>query len=247
MKKVLAFAAALAVLCLGNLAQADVFNLGPGLTNLETVTVGDPGNSPHGKYGSVSYTYNIAKYEVTAGQYTAFLNAVASYDRYGLYDATMWGYEESCQIRQHGTPANHTYTVAEDWANRPVTCVSFWSAVRFANWLHNGQPTGQQNTLTTEDGAYFINSYNGKDGRLIQRQTNWKWAVASEAEWYKAAYYKGGTSNEYWWYPTPEQLSAKQCRHRSGWRQQRQLHARQPFLHREPVLSDRSRKIPELG
>ena len=45
MNKVFAVAAALALLCLGSLAQADVFNLGPGLTNLETVTVGDPGNA----------------------------------------------------------------------------------------------------------------------------------------------------------------------------------------------------------
>lgn len=203
MKKVLAIAAALAVLCLGSLAQADVFDLGPGLTNLETVTVGDPGYpTSYYKYGSVSYTYNIGKYEVTAGQYTAFLNAVASYDRYGLYSATMWGYEWSCQIRQHGAPGYHTYTVAEDWANRPVTSVNFWSAVRFANWLHNGQPTGQQNTLTTEDGAYFVNRYTGKDGRTIQRKSNWKWAVTSEDEWHKAAYYKGGMSNAHWLYPT---------------------------------------------
>jgi len=61
-----------------------------GLTSLEMVTVGDPGNpgqlsgqSAPGGYGydricgSVGYIYRIGKYEVTAGQYCEFLNAVA--------------------------------------------------------------------------------------------------------------------------------------------------------------------------
>jgi len=55
---------------------------------IETVSVGNPGNAgdwsgeSYGGYGpdricgAVAYTYNIGKYEVTAGQYTAFLNAV---------------------------------------------------------------------------------------------------------------------------------------------------------------------------
>jgi len=41
------------------------------------------------------------------------------------------------------------------------------------------------------------------DARTIQRNAGWKWAVTSEDEWYKAAYYKGGsTSAGYWDYPT---------------------------------------------
>ena len=46
---------------------------------IETVPVGNPGNADdtHGAgYGGVDYVYNIGKYEVTAGQYTEFLNAV---------------------------------------------------------------------------------------------------------------------------------------------------------------------------
>jgi len=50
------------------------------------VTVGNPGNAHDTQvmndrttgYGSVCYTYQIGKYEVTAGQYTTFLNAVAT-------------------------------------------------------------------------------------------------------------------------------------------------------------------------
>ncbi|MHB9035951.1 MAG: hypothetical protein ACYC64_04740 [Armatimonadota bacterium] len=43
-RRVFAVTAALAQLGLGGMVQADVFNLGEGLTNLEMVTVVDPGN-----------------------------------------------------------------------------------------------------------------------------------------------------------------------------------------------------------
>ena len=73
-------------------AQADVFNMAPGLTSLQFVTVGNPGNAPDTRYngisvGSVDHVYQIGKYEVTAGQYTEFLNAVAKADPNGLYNA----------------------------------------------------------------------------------------------------------------------------------------------------------------
>ena len=96
--------------------------------------------------------------------------------------------------------------MASDYANRPVNFVSFWDSCRFANWLTNNQPTGAQGAGTTETGTYLINGYNGNDGRTIQRTLNTTgktWAVASEDEWYKAAYYKGGGTNAgYWMYPT---------------------------------------------
>jgi hypothetical protein len=93
--------------------------------------------------------------------------------------------------------------VDPNWANRPVNFVSYWDSCRFANWLHNGQPTGTQGAGTTERGAYTLDGYNGDDGRAIQRNPDANWAVTSEDEWYKAAYYKGGGTNAgYWDYPT---------------------------------------------
>lgn len=193
---------AIMLLCLGSLARADVFNLGPGLTNLETVTVGDPGNAPDMRYanpgyGSVSYTYNIGKYEVTAAQYTEFLNAKAQADPYGLYNTNMSD-NYGCKIQRSGSSGNYTYSVTDDWANRPVNYVGFWDACRFVNWLNNGQGDGD-----TETGAYTLNGYNGPDGRTIQRNAGAKWFIPSNNEWYKAAYYKGGgTDAGYWDYPT---------------------------------------------
>jgi formylglycine-generating enzyme required for sulfatase activity len=218
MRKVLAVAAALALLCLGGIAQADVFNLGPGLTNLETVPVGDPGNTgelsgaggggygPDKICGSVGYAYNIGKYEVTAAQYTDFLNHKAKTDTYGLYMSYMGVPDPyyGCNIQRSGSSGSYTYTVGNGttdvplWGNRPVNYVSFWDACRFANWLGNGQGNGD-----TENGAYTLNGYNGQDGRTIQRNAGGTWAVTSEDEWYKAAYYKGGGTNAgYWDYPT---------------------------------------------
>jgi hypothetical protein len=84
-----------------------------------------------------------------------------------------------------------------------VNYVSYWDSCRFANWLSNGQPTGAQGAGTTETGAYTLGGYNGDDGRTIQRNANWKWAVTSEDEWYKAAYHKNdGVTGNYFDYPT---------------------------------------------
>jgi formylglycine-generating enzyme len=75
--------------------------------------------------------------------------------------------------------------------------VSFWDSCRFANWLGNGQGEGD-----TETGAYTLTT-NGIANNTITRNAGATWAVASENEWYKAAYYKGGSANAgYWLYPT---------------------------------------------
>ncbi len=181
--------------------------------NMETVPVGNPRNAadmrynlverPEG-YGRVDYTYNIGKYEVTAGQYCEFLNAVAKTDIYGLYDTNMDTavYAYGCNIKRSGTWGGYTYSVASDWANRPVNYADFWDACRFANWLHNGQPTGVQGVGTTETGAYTLTTDSANNNTVV-RNADWRWAVTSEDEWYKAAYYKGGSTNAgYWDYPT---------------------------------------------
>lgn len=192
-----------ALLCLGGMAQADVFNLGAGFTNLETVAVGDPGNAADTRYtnpgmGAVDYNYNIGKYEVTAKQYTEFLNNKANVsDDYRLYNSLMWSESRGCMIQQTGIVGSYTYSVAADYANRPVNYVSFWDACRFANWLSNGQ-----GNCDTETGSYTLTS-GGIADHTIMRNAGAKWAVTSVHEWYKAAYYKGsGTNAGYWDYPT---------------------------------------------
>ena len=174
---------------------------------IDTVPVGNPGNigelSGDRICGAVAYEYNVCKYEVTSAQYTEFLNAVAADDPYTLYNAQMVSHNEGCKIVRSGSSGSYSYSVAADQASRPVNFVSFWDACRFANWLHNGQPTGPEGAGTTETGAYTLDGYYGSDGRTIQRNAGCTWVVASEDEWYKAAYHKNdGASGNYFTYPT---------------------------------------------
>jgi formylglycine-generating enzyme required for sulfatase activity len=179
--------------------------------NIETVPVGNPGNAADTRYespgyGSIGYTYNIGKYEVTAGQYMEFLNKVAGVDTYGLYNTNMWSDSYGCKIERYagsGTVGDpYQYRVAGDRANRPVNYVSWGDSARFANWLHNNQPAGAQGLATTEDGAYYLNGATSNAALLaVNRESDWKWAITSEDEWYKAAYYNPATGN-YYDYPT---------------------------------------------
>ncbi len=174
--------------------------------NIETVPVGNPGNAPDTRYatpgyGSVGYIYNIGKYEVTAGQYCEFLNKVAAMDTYGLYNPDMANTQVGSGISRSGSSGSYLYSVDAAFVNRPVNNVSYWDACRFTNWLHNGQPAGGQGPGTTERGTYTLDGYNGYDGQTIQRNAGATWAVTSEDEWYKAAYYDPASSS-YYDYPT---------------------------------------------
>jgi hypothetical protein len=166
---------------------------GPALSAvpLALVPVGDPGNPPDANgRGAVGYGYQIGRHEVTNAQYAAFLNAVAATDAHGLYNPRM-------SITRHGASGGHTYSTAE--GNLPVRFVSWFDAVRFANWLHNGRPGGRQDARTTEGGAYTFHAPNEPGGR----NPGARYFLPSEDEWYKAAYYRGAAqSGLYWSYPT---------------------------------------------
>lgn len=181
---------------------------------IETVPVGNPGNTgelsgvgaggygPDRICGSVGYEYSIGKYEVTAGQYTEFLNKVAKTDTYGLYNQGMVS-PYGCQIERRGVSGEYAYSVDTLYANRPVNIVSWGDAARFSNWLHNGQPTGNQDASTTENGSYYLGGAIDNEILVtIQRTPGATWVIPSEDEWYKAAYHKNnGITGDYWRYP----------------------------------------------
>jgi formylglycine-generating enzyme len=182
-----------------------------GAVSIDMTLVGNAGNSPDTRYignsvGAVDHVYRIGTYEITAGQYTEFLNAVAKADPNSLYNTKMsdTSFDLSnglgANIQRTGSSSNYSYSVPSDWANRPVNYVSFWDAARFANWLHNGQPTGAQGPGTTEDGAY----HDVGNQTLFGRNAGAKFFIPNEDEWYKAAYHNqaAGLAASYFDYPT---------------------------------------------
>jgi hypothetical protein len=168
--------------------------------------VGNPGNACEtqsqlgGCFGAVPYAYNIGTYEVTNSQYAEFLNAVASVaDPNALYDpfmgAGLGGITQTCSDFC-------TYSVIAGRGNMPVNYVSWYDTLRFANWLHNGQPTGVQDGTTTEDGAYTI-TQQGLENNSITRNPGATIFLTNENEWYKAAYHNavGLAATDYFDYP----------------------------------------------
>ena len=151
---------------------------------IDWVTVGNAGNAADTTgYGAVVYEYQIGKYEVTNAQYGAFLNAKASTDSYGLYNTSMSSYG----ITRSGSSGSYTYLVTGALADRPVVYVSWYDAARFANWLANGQGSGD-----TETGSYTLNG--ATTSGIITSNAGATIYIPTEDEWYKAAYYNGANS-----------------------------------------------------
>jgi len=175
-------------------------------------TVGNPGNADDihgGGHGGVATTYRISKTEVTNAQYTKFLNAVNATNTNGLY-TILTNSDTRGGITRSGSFGSHTYAVKPDsvgngpggtdytYGDKPVVYVSFLDAMRFTNWLENGQPTGAQDASTTEAGVYTIGS-----GLDEVRNPSATYFIPSEDEWYKAAYYDPNSGGGvYYDYPT---------------------------------------------
>lgn len=210
----------LLVCCAARLAAA---------ATIDTVFVGNPGNlgqlsgasvvgsptdggtpttgfGPDGIVGGVSYSYAIGAYEVTNAQYVDFLNHKAQSDPYGLYNPSM-GSNARGGITQSGVSGSFSYSLKPDMANKPVNFVGFFDAVRFTNWLNNGQSDGD-----TESGSYTLlgGIATPTNATTVIRNSDATWFLPTEDEWYKAAFYdprtaaEGGPAGDdhYWLYAT---------------------------------------------
>ena len=177
--------------------------------------VGNPGNAADTVvmidgttgYGSVPYSYNIDRYDVTASQYVEFLNAKdpTGANTLGLYnsmmsDATVGGIDFST-----GNANDSKYSIISGRGDHPVNSVTWYDAIRFTNWLNNGQGGGD-----TETGAYTLGPLGADgiptNGFSITRNPGATVFLPSENEWYKAAYYNPGTSS-YFQYPTSSNVA----------------------------------------
>ncbi len=152
--------------------------------------VGHAGNAndPATGFGAVNYAFQIGSNEVTRAEYADFLNAVAAVDPHALYNPNMG-------IVRSGSSGSYSYAATD--GTRSVAWVSWYDALRFANWLNNGQPRGAQGAASTESGAYTFSG----ESSVNNRNTGAMVFLPSENEWYKAAYYQGGSAF-YWAFPT---------------------------------------------
>ena len=170
---------------------------------ISTVPLGNAGNAADTTgYGAVAYNYRIGTTEVTNAQYVAFLNEKAKSDPLSLFDSNMSS-DARGGITRSGSDGSYIYAPKTDMGNKPVNYVSWYDSIRFANWLNNGQGTGD-----TETGAYTLlgGTATPSNGLSITRNAGATWWLPSENEWYKAAYHQpaatGGDADDYWRYAT---------------------------------------------
>ena len=190
-------------------SRTDVISHGGTTITMDFVTVAAPGGvansgdvQPQGTFGSVGYDYRIGKYEVTAGQYCAFLNAVdpTGANPNGIYTSNMT-WVGGCKITWNSELSIYDFSSRpsgdeSDWKNRPVDFVTWYDAARFANWVTTGN---------TETGVYALSGPITVDSIMDHQLAATSYGAAcflpTENEWYKAAYY-GGAGSSYYDYPT---------------------------------------------
>ena len=175
------------------------FRVRQGPVNIRWVSVGNPHNSSDSTgYGNVNYAFRISKYEIDNSQYAAFLNMVDSVGANSnlLYSPRMASERRGGISLLSINPAGQKYVVKPNMGDKPVIFVSYWNALRFCNWLHNGQSNGG-----TETGAYDLNAI-APGLTSVTRTPNARYFLPNENEWYKAAYDSGVTNSVYRLYPT---------------------------------------------
>lgn len=174
--------------------------------------------------GRVPYEYQIAETELTVAQWVTFLNTVdpKGRNKHHLWDAAqssrVWPKYGSVNRNGRAPRGQHYYVASPEWADKPYNVADFTRAARLANSLSNGEliqkrtrlvstATGERLRRTTytvrlsretETGMYQMSN------RKATRNSATGFAVSSQDEWIKAAYFdpNGGGKYSYWDYPT---------------------------------------------
>ena len=154
----------------------ETFGSGANQFSMEFVTIGNPGNaadttgSPN-PAGSVAYTYNLAKYEVSRGQID---NANAAGNL--------------------GITLQNMSSFGGNGVNRPATGVSWYEAAKYVNWLNTS--TGGTAAYKFSGSTFQLWSAGdaGYDANNMFRNSLAKYVIASSNEWYKGAYGKADGS-----------------------------------------------------
>jgi formylglycine-generating enzyme required for sulfatase activity len=157
----------------------ETFGSGANAFTMEFVTIGNPGNAPDttgnpNPAGSVAYTYNLGKYEVSRDMITK-ANSAGSLG-ITLGDLTFYG---------------------GNGGNKPATAITWYEAAKFVNWLN----TSTGGTAAYKfDGSGTFQLWSewdaGYDANNLFRNSLAKYWLPSSNEWYKGAY---GSPNGTWY------------------------------------------------
>ena len=147
---------------------------------MEFVTIGNPGNAADttgvpNPVGSVAYTYNIGKYEVSRDMITKANSAG------GL-----------------GITLLNMSSYGGNGVNRPATGISWYEAAKYVNWLNTS--TGGTAAYKFSGSTFQLWSAGdaGYNANNMFRNSLAKYWLPSTNEWYKAAYGNlNGTWNNY--------------------------------------------------
>ena len=171
-----------------------------GAVTIDWVTVGDPGNAADTNgYGAVAEEFRVLEFEWTNSQYAQFLNAIdpEGTNPNSVYNSNMGSNASGGISFDTNASSGSKYAVRSNMGDKPVNYVSWFDAARVSNWLMNGA-TG---TSSTETGAYTLSGATSGDAPAVNPGATFY--IPTEDQWYKAAYYKGGSTNAgYWDYAT---------------------------------------------
>lgn len=192
MRKLLCSAFALASLNTISSAQTittQTFGSGANAFSIDFVTIGNPGNladttgNPN-PVGSVAYTYNLGKYEVSRDMVTKASTA-------GGLGLNM---------------VDLSYYVGGNGSNQPAMGISWNEAARFVNWLNESKgyqkaykftTSGANDNLSVWGAGQYVgnNQFRHKDAYFF---------LPSRDEWHKGAYYDPSKSGGagYWNFAT---------------------------------------------
>ena len=165
-------------------AQVITQNFGTGVNafSIDFVQIGNPNNFADSSgfpnpVGSVSYVYNISKYEISR-----------SMIEYANSEGNL------------GITLNDLTNFGGNYPNRPANGISWYEAARFVNYL-NIQSGNAGAYKFDSNGSFQI--WNSSDAGFNSsnpfRNTNAKYWLPSIDEWYKAAY--GSPSGQWYNYP----------------------------------------------
>ena len=150
----------------------ETFGIGANGFSIEFVQIGNPGNEPDttgnpNPAGSVSYVYNIGKYEISR-------DIIDKANLAGALGITM--YDMTSEYGGNG-------------ALKPATGISWYEAAKFVNYIN----TSSGNTAAYKfDGSGNFQVWSSGDAGFnpsnVYRNSLAKYFLPSSAEWYKAAF-----------------------------------------------------------